>query len=102
MQNTTQDSNGPVPPSDDEALFYRMDWPFTYTQNPEEDILDAFMSYINGLDPIAKERAIKKLKVFLEEIESSLCSFPEELEVEFNLPRGCLTYHPPQSLRFDN
>ncbi len=100
MQNTTQDSNGHIPPSDDEAVFYSMDWPLLYYHNADEDILDAFMSYINGLDPIAKERALKKLKAFLNEIEDSLGSLPEELEVEFNLAKGCLSY--PQSLRFDN
>lgn len=99
MQNTTG-NNSPTPPSDEEELpFYFAEWP----ENIEEDdILEAFMVYISGLDPIAKERALKKLRVFIVGLEESVRDMYDGIQTQFNLPLGGFLRTPPQSLRFDN
>jgi hypothetical protein len=99
MQNTTGD-NSPIPASDEEEIpFYFAEWP---DHSQEDDVLEAFMVYISGLDPISKERALKKLRVFMIGLEASVKSMYEAIETEFNLPLGVLFDTPPQSLRFDN
>lgn len=99
MQNTTG-NNSPIPPSDEEELpFYFAEWPDNLE---EDDALEAFMVYISGLDPIAKERALKKLRVFMMGLEESVRNMYDGIQTEFNLPLGGLRYTPPQSLRFDN
>lgn len=94
MNNTTEDKNT-TPPSDEELSFYCVEWPVSY----DDDILEAFMVYISGLDPIAKERALDRLKIFILGLEASLNSIPETEEARFTIPRGPLL---PQSLRFGN
>lgn len=100
MNNATTDDKNVVPDSDDELSFYCVEWPTSYDT---DDLLEAFMVYITGLEPIAKARALSKLKIFMMGLEvNSLTSIPESDESQFNLPLSPLVHNPPQSLRFDN
>ena len=93
MNNSTSGETNAVPDSDDELSFYCAEWPVVVD---DEDILEALMIYICGLDPIAKAKALSRLKIFIAGLESR--SIPEEDEISLHIG----AFIPPQSLRFDN